>query len=437
VVPALRSSRPRLVESLGHRGRETNSAIGPIAAILVVSQIATALVLLIGAGLMLRSYVRLVHVDPGFDASHVLAVSVTLPALRYPAPVQRIAAIDALLTRIRAVRGVQRAGATTQLPMGGGDNMIPITIEGQAAPPPNLAPAAALRVITPDYFRAMEIPLRQGRDFSSADARVALPLIRYFEQQPAPPRFADNQPAPVAIINEAMARQFWRGADPVGRAVRILFSPPLTIVGVVGDVRHAGLRAAVRPEIYLPHVQEPQGAMTLAIRTGGDPTAVAAAVRQEIRSVDRNLPVEGMQRMEDLVAGSAASTRFDTLLLGTCGAVAVALAMLGIYGVMAYSVARRAHEIGIRTALGAQRSDVLALVLRRAMLLTAVGIAIGLGMAAALTRLMQSLLFAVSATDATTFAAFTLALAGASLLASYLPARAALRMDPLEALRRM
>src|SRR5262249_53584909 len=243
-----------------------------------------------------------------------------------------------------------------------------------------------------------------------------------------------SQAPPVAIVSETMARQTWPGQDPIGQQIRILFSPPITVVGVVGDVRHDGLDVAAPSEIYLPHVQEPQPLMTLVVTTAGDPAAAAPAVREQIRSFDRDLPVTQMRPMNDVLHDSVGGRRFDAFLLGTIGVVGVALAILGIYGVMSYAVARRTREIGIRTALGAGTRDVLGLVLGRALMLTAIGIAAGLAAALALTRLLGALLFEIAPTDATTFASVSVLLAGVSLLASYLPARRALRVDPTVAL---
>jgi len=232
-----------------------------------------------------------------------------------------------------------------------------------------------------------------------------------------------------------MARQAWPGQDPIGQQIQILFSSPITVVGVVGDVRHHGLSVAAPAEIYLAHTQEPQSLMTLVVSTDTDPEPLAAPIREQIRAFDRDLPVAQMRAMEDVLHESVGVRRFDALLLGTIGTVGVALALLGIYGVMSYSVARRTREIGIRTALGARTRDILQLVLGRAMILTLLGIAAGLGGAFALTRLLATLLFDITPTDAVTFALVSLLLGAVAMVASYLPARRALRVDPAVALR--
>jgi len=260
-------------------------------------------------------------------------------------------------------------------------------------------------------------------------------LIRWFAQQPQPPRFDESQAPPAAIVSETLAREIWPGENPIGRQIQILFSPPITIVGVVGDVRHRGLKLAAPAEIYLPHVQEPQAVMTLVVAADGDPAPLAPALREQIRAFDRDLPVAQMRSIEDVLRESVGGERFDALLLGTIGTIGVGLALLGIYGVMSYSVARRTREIGIRTALGAQSSDVLSLVLGRAVVLTALGLAAGLAGSFALTGLLSTLLFEVTPTDAATFTIVSVLIGGVSMLASYLPARRALRVDPSVALR--
>jgi putative ABC transport system permease protein len=290
-------------------------------------------------------------------------------------------------------------------------------------------------VVAGDYFPLMGIPLRHGRLFADSDARRALPLIRWAEQQPNPPNINDPQPAPVALINETMARQFWPGADPIGRRVRIIFSPWIEIVGVVGDVRHSGLSRPAVPEIYLSHLQEPQGAFTLLMKSTGDPMAAAPGVRAELRAFDGDLPLAAMTAMEDVLHASIGRPRFDAMLLGAFSAVALVLAMIGIYGVTSYAVGQRAREIGIRSALGATPRNVLGLVLRRAVILTVLGTAVGLVAAFAMAGVLSKLLFGIQPTDMRTFAGVAALLMTVSLVASYIPARRALSIDPLQALR--
>ena len=435
LFPALRTSRLDGVVSLQDGARGSAAAPARIAAVLVVSEVALALVLVIGSGLMIQSFVRLIRVDPGFNAENVLTVPLALPAMRYTYPQQRVAAVESLVERIRALPGVTVVGGTTQLPLAPGENRIAISIEGQPPARPGEERRAGVRAVTADYFSAMKIPLRSGRHFSASDARVSLPLIRWFPQQRPYPRYDEPQPPPVALINETMARRFWPGEDPLNRKIRILSTDPVTIVGIVGDVRHAGLAAAPQPELYLAHTQEPAGALTLLVRTSVEPMRLAGAVREQIRALDKDLPVAEMRTMEEILSTSVGRPRFDTLLLGTFGAVALLLSAIGIYGVTSHSVAQRTREIGIRTALGANPRAVLRLVLGRALSLTVAGIGAGLIGAWALTHLLATLLFEITTTDLATFAGVSVLLAVVSTIASYIPARRAMRVDPLIALK--
>ena len=435
VIPALRGSRATLTASLGDGARGTGVATARLSGILALSEVALATVLLIGAALMIQSFVRLARVDPGFNPHRALAVPISLPGARYAGPEQRIRAFEDLNGRIAALDAVRAVGGVSQLPLTLGDNRTTFSIDGRPPARPGEELRASIRQVAGDYFRAMEIPLVRGRLFAAADARVAVPLIRWYPQQPRPRRFDEPQPMPVAVINESMANRFWPGEDAVGRQIRILFSPSITIIGVVGDVRHYGLARDPAPEVYLSHLQEPSGTLTIVARTAGDQLSVAGAIREQIRAVDRDLPVSHMRTIEDVLSTSLGRPRFDAWLLGTFGGVAVMLAMLGTYGVTSYAVGQRAREIGIRTALGATRRDVLRVILSRAVAITLAGIAVGVVGGVAVTRFLEKLLFAITPTDAWTFAAVAAGLAVISLLASYLPARHALTIDPLQALR--
>jgi putative ABC transport system permease protein len=280
----------------------------------------------------------------------------------------------------------------------------------------------------------MQIPLRKGRFFNSADTRVALPLIRWFEQQPFPEHFNDPQPAPAIIINETMARLYWPNEDPIGHRMRLIFSPWLTIVGVVGDVHHTGLNTSPNPELYVPHTQDPSSSMAVMARTSGDPIQLATAAREAVKAIDKDLPVT-ITTMDQIFSASVAGQRFNTLLLGIFAGVALALAMIGVFGVINYSVAQRTHELGIRIALGAQRRDVFTLVVRQGLVLALVGVAIGAAGALALTRLITGLLYGVSPTDGPTFVVVSLLVTAVAFVACYMPARRATRVDPLVALR--
>jgi putative ABC transport system permease protein len=435
VVPAIRGSRPGLRQWLTEAGTGSARVSGRIEAALVVSEVALAIVLLAGAGLMIRSFVQLARVDPGFEASGVGAIELSLPPARYGEPHQQRAAFEQLLARLEGLEGVHSAATTTGLPLGPCCSHFPIAIEGRTAPPGGREPHAVFTSVSGAYFETMRIPLRRGRFFGPSDARVSMPVIRYFDEQPYPPRFGEAQASPVAIVNETMAERFWPGEDPVGRRFRILSSPWVTIVGVVGDVRQVALDLPLMPQMYLPMTQEPRGAMAVVMRTAGDPIDVAPAVREQIRALDPHLPPGELQRMVDVVGRTAGGRRFNAVLLGAFGALAFALSIVGLYGVISYGVAQRTHEIGIRTALGARPGDVLRLVLGRSIRLTALGIAVGVAGALAMTRLLSELLFEVSPTDPAAFAGAVLLLAAASIVATWLPARKALALDPLEALR--
>ena len=432
-LPALRGSRTSL-DSLNDGARLTGGLPSRLAGVLALSEVALALVLLIGAALMIQTVVFLTRVNPGFDARNIASAPVPLPGSRYARPERQVAFVEDLSARLRNTPQVVAVGAVSHLPLTPGDNRMGFDIEGRPASRDEER-RASMRVVAGDYFRVMEIPILRGRAFTPADARRALPLIRWFEQQPLPPAFDEPQPRPVALINETMARQFWPGEDPVGRRLRVLFSPWIEIVGVVGDVRHAALSRNPVAEMYLSHQQEPQTGMTLLVRTSGDPAAISPELRAAIRAMDANLPLPAVTAMQDVVRSSIGRPRFDALLLATFGAVALLLSAIGIYGVTSYAVTQRTREIGIRAALGATRGNVLGFVLGRAVRLTMLGIGAGLLSALALTRVLTRLLYGVRPTDAVTFTVVAGVLFAVTLVASYIPARRALSIDPLRALR--
>jgi putative ABC transport system permease protein len=435
IAPAWRSSRPDLGQWL-NEGTRTSAGLGRrrVGSLLVVLEVALALILLVGSGLMLESFIRLVNVDPGFNPNNILHVDLTLPGPRYPKERQQMRFYEELLDRIKALPGVDVVGATTQTPLGGSDNWVPISFEGRPAPSPGQEPYAAIRSISSDYFRVMRVPLRRGRFFTEADARRALPAIRWYEGQPYPEHFNEPQPAPAIIVNETMARLFWPNEDPLGRQIRIIASPWFTVVGVVGDIRHGGLNKPANPEMYLSYQQEPADSMAVMIRTSGDPLKLAAAVREQVNSLDKDLPIS-ITTMDQVFTNSVAGQRFNALLLSIFGGLALVLAVVGVFGVINYSVTQRTREIGVRIALGAQRRDILKLVVGQGMVLTLLGVGIGLVGALALTRLISGLLYGVSPTDFRTFALVSLLLTFVALLASYIPARRATKVDPIIALR--
>ena len=435
IVPAWRNSGLRLNQWMTEGAR---GSAGPgtrrIGSTLVVLEFALAMILLVGGGLMLKSFVRLVQVDPGFDPHQVLRLDLALPDLRYPEARQQMAFYQELLDRLKTLPGVESVGATSQTPLSPGDNWAAFAIEGRAPLSPGQEQTAALRSVSDDYFRTLKIPLMTGRYFSEADTRVAVPVIRWFAQQPNPPHFDDPQPVPTIIINERMAQLYFPNEDPLGRRLRIIESPWLTVVGVVGDVHHSGLNVKPNPEMYLSYRQEPQNALAVMLRTGGDPLTLGGAVREQVKALDKDQPLT-VTTMEKIFSNSVAGQRFNALLLGLFGGLALLLAMVGVFGVINYSVAQRTHEIGIRLALGAQRQDIFKLIVGQGLLLVVLGIAIGFGGAFALTRLLTGLLYGVSPTDAQTFVFVSLLLTVVAVLACYVPARRATKVDPLVALR--
>ena len=435
IAPAWRNSEPRLYEWIkdGVRG-SFNPSRRRISSMLVVAEVALAVVLLVGGGLMLKSFVQLLRVDPGFQPHQVLRLDLALPELKYREPAQQVAFYNELIARLHSLPGVESVGATTQTPLSPGDNWSAFAVDGQPEPPPGQQQQAAIRSVSDDYFHTMQIPLRKGRFLNNADARVALPLIRWFPQQPLPEHYNDPQAAPAVVINETMARLYFPNEDPVGHRLRIIFSPWLTVVGVVGDVHHTGLNTPPNPEIYLSQLQEPSSSMAVMARTSGDPLQLAAAAREQVKAIDKDLPVT-VTTMDQIFSDSVAGQRFNTSLLGVFASIALALAMIGVFGVINYSVAQRTHELGIRLALGAQRGDVFRLVVGQGLALALIGIALGAAGAWALTRWIEGMLYGVSPTDGPTFVIVSLIVTVVAFLACYLPARRATRVDPLVALR--
>jgi putative ABC transport system permease protein len=435
LAPALRTSKQNLVELMKEGTRTSASgARRRIGNYLVVIEVALALVLLAGGGLMVKSFVRLVSVDPGFDPHNVLRLNLPLPGARYPKPQQQLQFYEELIGRIKLLPGVEVVGATSQTPLSPGDNWSFFSVEGRAPSAPGQETFAAIRAVSADYFRTMKIPLRQGRYFTEADARIALPVMRWYDQQPYPEHYNESQAVPVAIINETMARMYFPDEEPIGKRLRIVASPWLSIVGVVGDVHHTGLSTRPNPEVYMSDLQEPSSSMTVMVRTSGDPVALAGAVRERVAALDKDEPVT-LTTMDQIFSDSVGGQRFNMMLLTIFGALALVLAVIGVFGVINYSVAQRTQEIGIRIALGAGRKDIFRLVVGQGMVLALYGVGAGLVGAYALTRLISGLLFSVSPTDPFTFAAVSLLLTGVALLASYIPARRAMKVDPMVALR--
>ena len=422
LAPAVQSSNFNLNESLKEGGRD--SSVGArgsrLRGILVVTEVAVSLLLLIGAGLLINSFLRLRSVDPGFKAENLLTMKVVLPRAKYATHQQRSAFYADLVRRVESLPGVTSAGVTTNLPLYRQGNSITVNFAGRPEPPPGQKPAVVTRVISPNYFSTMNIPLLSGRNVNDQDR----------EDGPA-----------VAVINETMARRFWPNQEPVGQRFTPgpVSGPPeawIAVVGVVKDVRQFELIAEPKPQMYLHYQQvgffEPND---LVVKTAVDPLSLAGSVRKAVWDIDKDQPVSNIKTMDEILSTSIEKQRFTMLLLGIFAGVALLLAAVGIYGVMSYTLAQRTHEIGIRMALGAQRSHVLKLAVGQGLKLVLVGVAIGLIAAFGLTRLMTSLLFGVRPTDPATLVIISAILISVALLASYIPARRATKVDPLVALR--
>lgn len=422
LVPALQATKTDLSELLkeGARGTAGSRHQQRTRNLLAGLEIALALVLLIGSGLMIKSLLRLENVDPGFNPKNVLTAQISLPASKYSTPQQQANFFKQALDRVESLPGVQAASVTTSLPMTGPPNSTGFILEGQTLGPDEEKPVVEYRQVGPDYFKAVGIPLLKGRQFNEFDREASQPVI---------------------IINETLARTFFHDDDPVGRKIG-LSGPPdwREIIGVVGDVRNGGLESKSAPEAYIPYLQNTSPylgyyTMSLAILSADDPKALAPLIRSKIYEVDANQPVYNIISMDQIISKSVSQPRFNMYLFGSFAAIALLLSTSGIYGVISYSVTQRRGEIGIRMALGARRLDILKLVIGQAAAISVAGIAAGLAAALALTRILSSFLYEVSSTDAQTFAIVSMGLFCVSLLASYVPARQATSVNPIIALR--
>ena len=417
LLPALSASGTTLTDALKEGGRSGPAARGNRTRnAFVIVEVALALVLLVGAGLLVRSFMELLNVRPGFDPSRTVTMRVSLPHSRYPEDAQYVQFFKRLFARIDALPGVEASGATSFLPLVGLGSATGFEIVGKPAPPRGNEPVCDVRVITNNYLKAMGIPLLRGRLFNEDD-----------------PADSKNR----VVINETMARKYWPGEDAIGRRVKISWSDSREdeIIGIVGDTKHASLSAEARATNYWPYPRSVYGTMTLAIRTAGDAKGIVNAVTAIIHEQDPQLAVADVRTMEDVVSLSVAQQRLTMLLLTIFAGAALLLAGVGIYGVIAYSVTQRTQEIGIRMALGARRGDVLRMIVGQAMLLAGMGIVIGGVSAMLLTRLMANLLFNVKPGDPITFIAVAGVLGAVAALASYVPGRRATRVDPVIALR--
>jgi putative ABC transport system permease protein len=416
VIPAIQASKTDLQVALKEGGRGSTATRHRLRAALVVADVALSLVLLIGAGLLIKSFGRLQDVSPGFQAQGLLTMQVSLPAFKYREANQIRAFYEATLEGIKAIPGVQSAGAVSDLPLSGSIHSGSFNIEGRPPAPGEDELHADIRSATPAYFETMHIPLLKGRFFTEQDTREA---------------------RPVAIIDETLAQHYFPGEDPLGKRVEFQQGKPIwrEIVGVVGRVKHKALDVEFKDKLYSPHAQVSYSTMFLVVRTANDPLSLVSAVRGSIKAVDRDQPVYKVTAMEQLVADSLGQRRLSVMLFGLFAAVAMVLAAVGLYGVISYSVTQRTNEIGIRMALGAERSDIFKMIIGQGLALTLAGVGLGLAGALALTRVMSSLLFDVTPTDPVTFALVPLLLAGAALAACVVPARRAIRVDPMVALR--
>jgi putative ABC transport system permease protein len=419
IFPALQLSRTNVNQTLRDEGRGSTGGHRrmQLRGILVVGQVALSLMLLIGAGLLVRSFSRLLSVEPGFDPQNVLTMNVSLPTVKYADAQKQIAFFDDLSRRVSALPGVRSAAISAALPLVP-KRITPVLPEGQ--PEVSLAerPFIIIEAISPAWFKTMHVPLQAGREFTEAD---------------------NAQSPKVVIVNQALARRYWPNENPVGKHIVVGRQSASEIIGVAVDVKNRGLALDAAPQLYLPFPQLPWGNMNLLVRTAANPNAMVSAVRAQVAAIDSDQPVTNIQTVDEIMDGSRAQPRFILLLLGVFSAVALVLAIIGIYGVLAYSVAQRRQEMGIRLALGAEKSDILRMVVRYGLTLTMIGVVIGLVAALALSWIMASmlsgLLYKISARDLTTFVLAPVVFLAISLLASYLPARRATQVDPNEALR--
>ena len=418
LAPAWGTSRFNLQATLAEGSGRSSAGRGPGRArdLLVVTEIAVALALLTGAGLMMRSFHALSRVDTGIDTRNLLTFEMYLTGERAQRPRLQTAFYDEALRRISALPGVAAAGAAATLPIGGDDFAASITVEGQPAPPPGQEPRAGYQVVTPGYFEAMHIPVLSGRNFDGRDTREATPVV---------------------MVNETFARQHWPGDDPVGRRIRIGRADAgwMTVIGLVRDIRHLGPATPPRPEFYQPYSQHSFSFISFVVRTVGPPSAVVAPVRAAIRSLDAGQPISAVSTMEEHVATALARPRVLSVLVVAFGGLALVLALVGVYGVMAYSVAQRTKEIAIRAALGASPVRVTRMVLLKALQLAAAGISVGLLLTLVASRVLAGLLFQIAPTDPATYAMVVLLLIAVCMLAAAVPAMRAARIDGATVLR--
>jgi len=448
LAPAIQSSRPDLNEVLKEGGRTTaGGARHRLRSVFVTTQIALAVVLLVGAGLMMKSLLRLLDSNVGFNPENVLTMSVALPAAKYTDPDKQVSFFDQLNESVESLPGVTGAGTVNVLPLQGG-NTTRFYVDGDPVPAPGQEIEANIRVVDHTYFQTLGVPVIAGRAFDGRDGEAerqtaqAQAQAQTQAQTQAQQQRQNQAPAPipgVVIIGKTLADKVFAGRDPVGRklAYNSFAGQTDLVIGVVGDVKIGGLDEAIRPVIYYPFRRFPGVGTNLVVRTNGDPTALASAIRNETRSLEPEVAIFNVRAMEEVIGDSPAAfmRRFPALLIGVFAAVALALAAIGIYGVVSYTVSQQTHHIGVRMALGAQSSDIVKMVLKQGILLALVGVGVGVVAALGLTRFLKSLLYEVQTSDTTTFVVVTVSLFVVALLACYIPARRAAKVDPLVALR--
>jgi putative ABC transport system permease protein len=421
LIPALQVSRPNVNESLqqGAKGSTGGLHTNRLRAFLVVSQVSISLLLLAGAGLLIKSFFNLRATDPGFDPVRLMTLQLNLPRARYPELDQQIRAHDAIMEKLTVIPGVESAGGANPMPLTGNVRGLSFMVSGAAPLPRGNHPGAGYLIVKPDYFQAMKIPVLQGRAFNRTDTKDS-PLV--------------------VMINEAFAKRYFPDRNPIGQQVMIdrpqNQAPPCEVVGVVGNTRHDSLAEPPGPEMYVPFAQDPSRSLDIVLRVSStNLIGLQADVKRAVHEVDKDLFVPRLEPMTTFLSTQLARPRFNMLLLAIFAGVAMILAAIGIYGVIAYSVTQRTREIGIRMALGAQKTQMLGMVLRQSLTLVVIGIMIGFVVALAATRVMATLLYGVGANDLSIYATVIFMLAGAALLASYFPARRAMRVDPMVALR--
>ncbi len=420
LAPALLATPSNLQTNIKEGGARGGQRGGRrVRSFLAIAQISLAMVLLVAGGLLIRSFALVTKVDPGFDPKNVIEAEISLPQFQYSTPQQWTTFSNELLARLHAQPGLQDSALAAPLPMDRqGEATFAFSIVGNPPLPLGKSITADYATVSPDYFRVMRIPLLRGRFFSEQDS-------------PSNPK--------VALISETLARRYFPNQDPIGRQMKFGFPPnsdvSREIVGVVGDIRDESLGKKPGPMMYVPFAQAPLYGGEVVVRSSLSASSVVAGIRQATHAIDKDLPVTDIASFPDMIGKSISQERFRTLLLGSFSAIALVLAAIGIFGVISYSASQRTHEIGIRMALGAQRRDVLLLILGQGVKLALFGLGLGAVVAFLLTRLMASLLYGVSATDPVTFAGMAIVLLGVTLLACYIPARRAMRVDPMVALR--